>query len=112
MLRENDFLKTIDGGTLLNSPLNSTELIVSHLIPQGIHLLGGSPKIESRGLCFGCVCKFQTVNLSGITKHAEEQFYILHLRTALKDCNQDFLKSRSTKQSALCNIVKNYCGNA
>lgn len=45
MLRENDLLKTIDGETLLNSPLNSPEFIVSHLIPQGIHLLGGSPKI-------------------------------------------------------------------
>lgn len=45
MLRENYLLKTIDGETLLNSPLNSPEFIVSHLIPQGIHLLGGSPKI-------------------------------------------------------------------
>lgn len=45
MSRENDLLKTIDGETLLNSPLNSPEFIVSHLIPQGIHLLGGSPKI-------------------------------------------------------------------
>lgn len=38
-------MKTIDGETHLNSPLNSPEFIVSHLIPQGIHLLGGSPKI-------------------------------------------------------------------
>lgn len=45
MSKEKDLLNTIDGETLLNSPLSSPDFIVSHLIPQGIHLLGGSPKI-------------------------------------------------------------------
>lgn len=51
MLRENDLLKTIDGETLLNSPLNSPEFIVSHLIPQGIHLLGWFTKYRKVVAC-------------------------------------------------------------
>lgn len=45
MSKETNLLKTIDGETLLNSPLKSPEFIISKLIPQGLHLLGGSPKI-------------------------------------------------------------------
>lgn len=45
MSKEKDLLKTIDGETLLNSPLKAPEFIISKLIQQGLHLLGGSPKI-------------------------------------------------------------------
>ena len=41
---ENMF-RTMDGETLLNKPLEAPPFLVSHLIPQGLHILGGAPKI-------------------------------------------------------------------
>ena len=37
--------KTIDGETLFNQMLEPTRFIVSSLIPSGLHILGGAPKI-------------------------------------------------------------------
>lgn len=36
---------TIDGQTLLNTPMESPRFVVSSLIPSGFHILGGSPKV-------------------------------------------------------------------
>lgn len=41
----NQNLHTIDGNTLLNTPLEAPRFVVSSLIPSGLHILGGSPKI-------------------------------------------------------------------
>lgn len=38
-------LKTIDGQTLLNTPMESPRFVVSALLPTGLHILGGAPKI-------------------------------------------------------------------
>lgn len=38
-------LKTIDAETLISTPLRPVHFIVDRLIPPGLHLLGGSPKI-------------------------------------------------------------------
>ena len=38
-------LITMDAGTLLTTPLPQTRFIVSELIPQGLHILAGAPKI-------------------------------------------------------------------
>lgn len=38
-------LKTIDGQTLLSTPMESPRFVVSSLIPTGLHILGGAPKI-------------------------------------------------------------------
>lgn len=38
-------LKTIDGQTLLATPMESPRFVVSSLIPTGLHILGGAPKI-------------------------------------------------------------------
>lgn len=81
MLRENDLLKTIDGETLLNSPLNSPEFIVSHLIPQGIHLLGGSPKIGKSWLVLW-MC-LQIANSEPIWNYETRRGTVLYL--ALED---------------------------
>lgn len=81
MLRENDLLKTIDGETLLNLPLNSPEFIVSHLIPQGIHLLGGSPKIGKSWLVLW-MC-LQIANGKSIWNYETRKGTVLYL--ALED---------------------------
>ena len=38
-------IKTIDAETLVNTPLEATPFVVSELIPQGLHILGGAAKI-------------------------------------------------------------------
>ena len=38
-------LQTIDGQTLMNTPLCSGQFVVSSLIPTGLHILGGAPKV-------------------------------------------------------------------
>lgn len=38
-------LKTIDAETLISTPLQPVHFIVDRLIPSGLHLFGGSPKI-------------------------------------------------------------------
>jgi hypothetical protein len=35
----------MDGQTLMNTPMDSPRFIVSKLIPTGLHILGGAPKI-------------------------------------------------------------------
>lgn len=38
-------LYTMDGDTLMNTPLKPIKFIVEKLLPQGLHILAGSPKI-------------------------------------------------------------------
>lgn len=45
MAESKKMLQTIDGETLFNQMLEPTPFIVSSLIPAGLHILGGAPKI-------------------------------------------------------------------
>ncbi|MDE7243923.1 MAG: AAA family ATPase [Oscillospiraceae bacterium] len=38
-------LNTIDADTLMSTPLPVTRFIVEGLLPEGLHILAGSPKI-------------------------------------------------------------------
>ena len=38
-------LETMDAETLVNTPLASTPFVVSELIPQGLHIIGGAAKV-------------------------------------------------------------------
>ena len=40
-----EMLKTVDAETLLTTLLPSTRFIVDRLLPQGLHILAGAPKI-------------------------------------------------------------------
>lgn len=42
---EKNKLECITGEYLMNTPIEKTDFIVSSLIPQGLHVLGGAPKI-------------------------------------------------------------------
>lgn len=42
---EKNKLEYITGEYLMNTPIEKTDFIVSSLIPQGLHVLGGAPKI-------------------------------------------------------------------
>lgn len=44
-ITETTTFKTMNGETLLNQPLETQPFLVSHLIPQGLHILGGAPKV-------------------------------------------------------------------
>ena len=50
-------LNTIDADTLLSTPLPATRFIVESLLPEGLHLLAGSPKIGKSWLAlWTCLC--------------------------------------------------------
>ena len=38
-------LQTIDADTLLSTPLPATRFVVDRLLPEGLHILAGAPKI-------------------------------------------------------------------
>lgn len=38
-------LQTIDADTLLSTPLPAAKFIVKELLPEGLHILAGSPKV-------------------------------------------------------------------
>ena len=38
-------LQTIDGQTLMNTPLDARRFVLSSLMPTGLHILGGAPKV-------------------------------------------------------------------
>lgn len=41
----NQHLKTIDGETLMSKPLAPIRFVVQSIIPQGLHILAGAPKV-------------------------------------------------------------------
>ena len=45
MNEEKQLLKTVDAEALLATPLKAARFVVDQLIPQGLHILAGSPKI-------------------------------------------------------------------
>lgn len=50
-------LETIDGQTLMNTPMESPRFVVSSLVPTGLHILGGAPKIGKSWLMLWlCLC--------------------------------------------------------
>ena len=50
-------LKTVDAETLLTTLLPSTRFIVDRLLPQGLHILAGAPKIgKSWWALWLCLC--------------------------------------------------------
>ena len=53
-------LKTIDAETLISTPLRPVHFIVDRLIPPGLHLLGGSPKIGKSWLMLWLCLKVST----------------------------------------------------
>ena len=50
-------LKTIDGETLLITPLPPIRFVASELLPQGLHILAGAPKVGKSWLALWlCLC--------------------------------------------------------
>ena len=59
MKKENRLL-TIDGETLMSQPLTPLNFVVDDLLPQGLHLLAGAPKIGKSWLALWlCLCAAQ-----------------------------------------------------
>ena len=57
-------LITIDGQTLINTQLESPRFVVSSLIPMGLHILGGAPKVGKSWLMLWlCLCVSKGENL-------------------------------------------------
>lgn len=42
-------LRTVDGAALMSQPLRPPNFVVDTLLSQELHILAGSPKVESHG---------------------------------------------------------------
>lgn len=60
MSDEKQLLKTIDAETLLATPLEPVRFIVDGLLPPGLHILGGSPKVGKSWLMLWLCLKVAT----------------------------------------------------
>ena len=58
-------LQTIDGESLMSLPLTPLNFVVDTLLSQGLHILAGSPKVESPGWLCGCPSWWPRANPSG-----------------------------------------------
>ena len=57
-------LQTIDADTLLSTPLPATRFVMDRLLPEGLHILAGAPKIGKSWLALWlclCVAKGESV---------------------------------------------------
>ena len=64
-------LQTIDADTLLSTPLPATRFVVDRLLPEGLHILAGAPKIGKSWLALWlclCVAKGDSVWDFAVTK--------------------------------------------
>lgn len=64
MKRQDSILTTVDGETLMNTPLRPLSFVVDTLISQGLHLLAGSPKVGKSWLALWlalCVARGEPV---------------------------------------------------
>lgn len=53
----NQSFKAIDGATLMTTPLPPIQFIASELLPQGLHILAGAPKVGKSWLALWlCLC--------------------------------------------------------
>ena len=64
-------LQTIDADTLLSTPLPATRFVVDRLLPEGLHILAGAPKVGKSWLALWlclCVAKGESVWDFAVTK--------------------------------------------
>lgn len=78
---DENLFRTMDGETLLNKPLETPQFLVSRLIPQGLHILGGAPKIGKSWLVLW-MC-LQIAKGSPVWNYETRQGTVLYL--ALED---------------------------
>ena len=63
-------LQTVNADTLMTTPLPVTQYVVDQLLPQGLHILAGSPKVGKSWLALwlclqvakGDICSKRLVN--------------------------------------------------
>jgi len=92
-------LTVIDGATLLALDIEPPRFIVANLIPAGLHLLAGSPKIGKSWLALwlchqvslgGKVWEFDTQKCGTLYISLEDTFDRLHLRLSrIADCSSE-----------------------
>lgn len=94
-------LNTIDGETLMTTPVPAIRFVVDQLLPQGLHILAGAPKVGKSWLALWlCLCVSKGENVWGF---ATAQCSVLYL------CLEDsyartatcWTTARSTTRSAL-----------
>ena len=70
-------LNTIDGETLMITPLPAIRYVVDQLLPQGLHILAGAPKVGKSWLALWlCLCVSKGENVWGF---ATAQCSVLYL---------------------------------
>lgn len=61
-------LETVDAETLMTTPMEPLKFIVSGLLPEGLHVLAGSPKIGKSCWHCGSAYRQQRVKRYGNSK--------------------------------------------
>ena len=76
-------LQTIDADTLQSTAYEPVSFVVDDLLPQGLHLLAGAPKIGKSWLALWlCLCAARKANRSGRSPHGHARCCTSVWRTA------------------------------
>ena len=72
-----DRLNTIDGETLMTTPLPAIRFVVDQLLPQGLHILAGAPKVGKSWLALWlCLCVSKGESVWGFTTTQSSVLYL------------------------------------
>ena len=92
-------LQTIDADTLQSTAYEPVSFVVDDLLPQGLHLLAGAPKIGKSWLALWlCLCAAQGKPLWTFATYPCEVLYLCVWRTASSVSRAASLISRRTRR--------------
>ena len=74
-------LETINAEDLQNRTYEPTPFLVDELIPEGLHILAGAPKIGKSWLALWLCCAFRRGSRSGISQQPKAKSCISALKT-------------------------------
>ena len=108
-------LETIDGQTLMNTPMESPRFVVSSLVPTGLHILGGAPKIGKSWLMLWlCLCVSKGEPLWGFECKQGTVLYLCledsyeRIQSRLLELTEDALIQRLNKCITDCQNIFGY----
>ena len=88
-------LAVIDGETLMDARLPKRNFCVETLLPEGISMLGGAPKVGNPGWFCSLLCKLQKASLSGIFLPNKVRCFTLRWKILCQGCKTDSTDSQT-----------------
>ena len=84
---------TMTGEEIMNTPLPQTNFVVSELLPTGVHILGGAPKIGKSWLMLWMCLQISKGEKVWTTTRGKAPFCICAQKIATQEYNTGCLKS-------------------